>query len=363
MRAIVIVDHPGHILERIGVQWRKYGQIKHDVQFSAGVSNYDLCRITDGYDVVHWLDQLRYRFCARSIRRPQVLMIHHLTPSMLPELRPYLQYADALTTSSNRWQLRIRQELNQHALIIPYYVNPEDFSPCKARLAASAGEFSTQHSFVVGFIGKATADHEGRKGIPLMVEVITNLKAQIPKLSLLLVGPGWGPLSDQLRRSGINVIRQEFATAGETVASYGAMDCLLVTSNEEGGPCTILEAMACGKPFVTSDVGHVPELLSFGQSGIVCRERTPEHFVAALMWLNQNRNEAKRMGDRGRSAVLQFRSDTKQVPKIDFYALYHQATCRSKSRNKGSAKTLKLALSRYILLMRRSMRNIVGAQK
>jgi len=51
-------------------------------------------------------------------------------------------------------------------------------------------------------------------------------------------------------------------------AFYSSMDALLVASRFEGGPYTMLEAMACGTPVIATPVGLVPEVIEDGISGI-----------------------------------------------------------------------------------------------
>ncbi len=55
---------------------------------------------------------------------------------------------------------------------------------------------------------------------------------------------------------------------------YRAASAFLLSSLYEGLPVTVLEALACGTPVVTTDWGETPKLLS-AESGIVCQERTP----------------------------------------------------------------------------------------
>ena len=54
-----------------------------------------------------------------------------------------------------------------------------------------------------------------------------------------------------------------------------AADCLLVTSHREGGPLVVKEAMACGTPVVSVDVGDVKEVIG-NTAGCYIAERNPE---------------------------------------------------------------------------------------
>jgi len=50
---------------------------------------------------------------------------------------------------------------------------------------------------------------------------------------------------------------------------YDALDLLVLTSNNEGTPVTVIEAMVSGIPVVATAVGGVPELLGGGVKGKV----------------------------------------------------------------------------------------------
>lgn len=56
---------------------------------------------------------------------------------------------------------------------------------------------------------------------------------------------------------------------------------VILTSEYEGLPLVVLEALACGTPIVTTQCGETPNLLS-ATSGIVCEERTPKAIASAL---------------------------------------------------------------------------------
>lgn len=67
----------------------------------------------------------------------------------------------------------------------------------------------------------------------------------------------------------------------EVAALMNAADCLLMTSHSEGSPQVTKEALACGCPVVSVDVGDVAEQIEGTKYGVIV-ERTPEAIANAL---------------------------------------------------------------------------------
>ena len=62
-------------------------------------------------------------------------------------------------------------------------------------------------------------------------------------------------------------------SADEVPFYLQASDCLLVTSDSEGSPCIVKEALACGLPIVSVDVGDVAQMTKgVSQCWVVDRE-------------------------------------------------------------------------------------------
>jgi glycosyltransferase involved in cell wall biosynthesis len=73
-------------------------------------------------------------------------------------------------------------------------------------------------------------------------------------------------------------------------------DLLFLTSDHEGTPNVILEAMACGVPVVATDVGDVPELIQSGETGFVCPRDSENELVSAITQLANQRELRQRLG-------------------------------------------------------------------
>jgi glycosyltransferase involved in cell wall biosynthesis len=333
--ALLVADAPGHIIDRMGRSWLRHGcHARHELINTGVKSSFAVCRRARELGVVNWLDQVAYLALGKAVRAPQVVMVHHLTEDVLQQGIEALEHCDAITTSSVVWQARLEALTGRPVVRIPYTVDATIFRPAADRDAARAAAGFAPRQFVAGFLGKAGANQANRKGLDVLEAAVRLAARRFANFSLLLVGPGWEPLAQRLREGGVDVVQQEYATTEETVASYASMDALLVTSSEEGGPCTILEAMASGVPVITSVVGHVPEVVADGRTGFTCPARTPHEYVERLELLAEDDYLRRRIAHDAREFILRERADDVVIPRIDFASLYSGAVQRFRNRNR-----------------------------
>ena len=85
---------------------------------------------------------------------------------------------------------------------------------------------------------------------------------------------------------------------------YSAADVLVAPSSYEGFGLTILEAMACRTPVVTSNVTSLPEVA--GDAAILVSPTDIEAIVAAIFRLQQDENYRQLLRDRGLARSRQF---------------------------------------------------------
>jgi glycosyltransferase involved in cell wall biosynthesis len=84
-------------------------------------------------------------------------------------------------------------------------------------------------------------------------------------------GSGLGELQTTVSRSPELQGRVHLLGWRSDVANvYAAADLVLLTSDNEGMPLSLIEAAAAGRPTVTTDVGSAAEVVVNGQTGIVC---------------------------------------------------------------------------------------------
>jgi glycosyltransferase involved in cell wall biosynthesis len=73
------------------------------------------------------------------------------------------------------------------------------------------------------------------------------------------------------------------------------------TSETEGCPNVVMEAMACGRAVVATDVGDVPDLVEHGKTGFVVRRTDDAMLVECMVKLITDRDLCRRMGEAGRA--------------------------------------------------------------
>ena len=62
-------------------------------------------------------------------------------------------------------------------------------------------------------------------------------------------------------------------------------------------PISLLEAMACGKPVIATKVGGIPEIVKHKINGLLAEPNNIHELKDALLYILNNKKEAKKMGD------------------------------------------------------------------
>ena len=103
----------------------------------------------------------------------------------------------------------------------------------------------------------------------------------------------------------------EFMGYSENIPGIMANATFLVhTSDNEGYPNVVMEAMACGRAVVATDAGDVPSLVEDGKTGFVVPRGDEATLLARMVTLMADHDLCRRMGEAGRvKAEQQFGLD------------------------------------------------------
>jgi glycosyltransferase involved in cell wall biosynthesis len=94
---------------------------------------------------------------------------------------------------------------------------------------------------------------------------------------------------------------------------YRQMDILLMPTVREGLCVSVLEAMACGLPVITSNCSSLPEQIDEGKGGFLCPVGDINAFVDKINLLAKSPGLRKEMGSYNREKVLKYFTLTRMV--------------------------------------------------
>ena len=129
---------------------------------------------------------------------------------------------------------------------------------------------------VVGAVGRL----ESEKRFDLLLEAIAELRRSHPSVILAIAGEGRlrPELEAAIARLGLGSGARLLGHRTDVIALHHAFDIFVQSSEREGTPNAVLEAMALETPAVATDVGGTGELMTDDVHGLL----VPRHDVAAL---------------------------------------------------------------------------------
>lgn len=99
---------------------------------------------------------------------------------------------------------------------------------------------------------------------------------------------------------------------------YNNIDIYVCASRTEGTPNTILEAMACGVPAISTDVGIVPEVFGEKQKKYII-DRTKEDLKSKIIELINNKQELKKLSEENLKQIQEWSWENKAMQFKKFF--------------------------------------------
>jgi glycosyltransferase involved in cell wall biosynthesis len=170
---------------------------------------------------------------------------------------------------------------------------------------------------VIGAVGRL----EPQKRFDLLLEAFSTLHAWRPETRLVIVGDGSQKCALEIQRDRLR-LKDSVTLLGhvnDVTGPHHAFDLFVQSSDYEGTPNAVLEAMALETPIVATAAGGTAELIEDGVYGRVVAPGAPDRLRAAIEQAFSHRTDTLAMARRARQRVeneLSFESRVRRVESI-----------------------------------------------
>lgn len=278
-----------------------------------------------------------------KIRHPGVKLVRtcHGSKEYSPTWKQTLKYAvNYLETVSQRYCFtklvavapHLAIELQQHypAKKIVTIVNAVDINTLETKAAQKVGPLGTHDQIKIAMVGRLVP----LKRVDLIIESMPALVQSFQNLHLYIFGSG--PSEQQLKALALkSSVTEHIHFMGHQERIYPYMtqfDLLLMPSDHEGLPMTLLEAMALNCPVAAHAVGGMCSLLQDGEFGYLTQQHNVNGYITLITDALKDRERLKNTAARAKEHVRQHYNSAQKC--LTYLQLYQELT---QDKNKSMA--------------------------
>jgi len=192
----------------------------------------------------------------------------------------------------------IRKFTNSKIFVVPNGIDLEyiqKIQPTK--------KFNYPTIFYIGVINKRKGVHDLIRAIPLVKNKVRNVKLYIA---------GNGPYLNKLKQLirdlnlGENVTFLGFVSDNEKFAYMKSTDVFVLPTYWESFPFVVIEAMACGKPIITTDVGGNSLAVTDKVNGYLIKPGDWQKLAEKIIYIFNNKKIINKMGEESKKKAQDF---------------------------------------------------------
>jgi glycosyltransferase involved in cell wall biosynthesis len=231
----------------------------------------------------------------RKDRLVDDLLVRAYSRLVLPRT---LRRADAIITGSDWVRSTLPEEFRAKAVTVHPGVDPEVFAPGEPR-----GDRAPVRALFVGTLEQATR----YKNLPDLLRAVRSLLDGGTAITLRVVGDG-GARADHERLARSLGLTGHVTFAGSLAgaaltAEYRESSFLVLPTLFDSFPTVLAEAMACGRPVISTTTGGIAELVTSGVDGLLVTPGDLPGLTAAMKTLSDDPDLRDRLGTRARQNV------------------------------------------------------------
>jgi glycosyltransferase involved in cell wall biosynthesis len=203
---------------------------------------------------------------------------------------------DITVVAPSRWLGNLAKESrllgSRRVEVIPYGLPTDVFSPRPGLRKSNPRVETDQGPMVLGeetfvLLFGAAGMHDPRKGFDLFLEALRRLqgRGRMHNTVLLAFGKMTELPAMPVPTSCFGYVAQE----DELCRLYNLADAFVLPTRGDNLPNVALEALSCGTPVVSYNVGGLPDIVDHGTTGWLAAPQDPESLAQGVLWAREAR--------------------------------------------------------------------------
>lgn len=280
--------------------------------------------------IIHYGSINTYKPPTNFKKTKEIVTYYHVVPQdtrTIQSLKEHIDEIDLIHTSCNiTKEALVQKDIDGSKIkVIPLGVDHKVFNeyPEKSLLRKKYG--LPLDKFIIGSFQKdGVGWSEGNepkliKGPDVLIDVIRQLAIN-NEIFILLTGPARGYVTNKFEEYGIPYRHFYIKDYFKINTFYNMIDAYLITSRVEGGPKSLLEAMANKVPVVSTKVGMSYDLINDGKNGFITEVEDVTSLVKSIETLIKEKDLRDKVRINGYLTSLNY--NWEKVAKIYYDELY-----------------------------------------
>jgi glycosyltransferase involved in cell wall biosynthesis len=214
---------------------------------------------------------------------------------------------------------RKRREVDERRLlVIPNGVELGRFHPAPAGRERVRKELGIAgDAWLIGRVGRIAVEMNHA----LLVRAAAPLLGDRTQLVIAGDGQLMPALTELVGSLGVARFVHLLGARRDVPEILNALDSFVLSSDTEGLPLVVLEAMATGLPVISTRIGGVPDVLDEGQTGFLVPAGDEQALRDRMAQLRADPAASRAVGDRARAAAIErFSAERMQRDYLELYA-------------------------------------------
>jgi len=191
---------------------------------------------------------------------------------------------------------------NHHIEVIPNGIDLQLYQPVDKRSARNRFNLPLDKQIIL--FGAMSATSDKRKGFDKLKIALSTFVKNHQNNNIMIVVFGNNDSKDVIDLGLPAKYTGNIKSEHDLISLYSAADVFVAPSLQDNLPNTIMEAMACGTPVVSFNIGGAPDMIEHRTNGYLAKSFDTEDFAKGIYWILEDQDRWQQLSNNARSKIM-----------------------------------------------------------